>query len=494
MFSSHGKGIGLDDQQKVGFGAFLDAWNARQGMDTPELHKRIAQWLEERWGEGETRILLMAFRAAGKSTIVGVFAAWLLYRRPDLRILVLAAEGALARKMVRNVKRIIERHPYTQGMKPKRTDQWAADYFTVERGPETRDPSMLARGVMSNFTGSRADVVICDDVEVPNTCGTVEKREELRNRLREMAYVLVAGGSQIYVGTPHTYYSVYADVPRKEIGEDQPFLMDFKRMSVPIVDEAGKSAWPERYSEDAIERMKRETGPNKFQSQMMLQTINILDSRLDVELLQYYNCDFEVCPVKGKYHLGHQELRRMIGFWDPSTASSKGDESVVAIVYMDIGGNYYVHHLSYIRIDRKSAEDEMTQQCRIAAQAAQDFHVTQMKVEDNGLGKYFPAALGRMMKEISCHRARAIAVSNRRNKDQRIIEAFDAPLAAGRLFVHERIKDTPFIREMREWKPGGKSRDDGLDAVAGALEELSSGGLKGGLQATQWKAKTVLDN
>ena len=29
--------------------------------------------------------------------------------------------------------------------------------------------------------------------------------------------------------------------------------------------------------------------------------------------------------------------------------------------------------------------------------------------------------------------------------------------------------ETPFVREMREWRPGGKSDDDGLDAVAGAL-------------------------
>jgi len=28
---------------------------------------------------------------------------------------------------------------------------------------------------------------------------------------------------------------------------------------------------------------------------------------------------------------------------------------------------------------------------------------------------------------------------------------------------------TPFIGEMREWRPGGKGRDDGLDAVAGCL-------------------------
>jgi hypothetical protein len=28
---------------------------------------------------------------------------------------------------------------------------------------------------------------------------------------------------------------------------------------------------------------------------------------------------------------------------------------------------------------------------------------------------------------------------------------------------------TPFIVEMREWRPGGAVRDDGLDAVAGCL-------------------------
>jgi hypothetical protein len=45
------------------------------------------------------------FRNAGKSTLVGIFCAWLLLNNPDLRILVLAAEHDLARKMARNVKR-----------------------------------------------------------------------------------------------------------------------------------------------------------------------------------------------------------------------------------------------------------------------------------------------------------------------------------------------------------------------------------------------------
>lgn len=187
------------------FEDFLEAWNRDQGLTTPPVHRRIAAWLAARWRAGDRHLLLMAFRNCGKSTLVGLFAAWLLARDPDLRILVLAADLALAKKMVRTVKRIVERHPATRGLKPARADQWAAEQFSVNRTRELRDPSMLARGITANITGSRADVVICDDVEVPKTCDTAAKRADLRERLGEIDYVLVPGGLQLYVGTPHSY-------------------------------------------------------------------------------------------------------------------------------------------------------------------------------------------------------------------------------------------------------------------------------------------------
>ena len=50
------------------------------------------------------------------------------------------------------------------------------------------------------------------------------------------------------------------------------------------------------------------------------------------------------------------------------------------------------------------------------------------------------------------------------------MEAFDTVLAARMLHVHASVYDTPFISEVQEWRPGARSgRDDGLDAVAGAL-------------------------
>jgi hypothetical protein len=205
------------------------------------LHLRIARWLANRWAAGDRELLLMAFRNSGKSTIVGLFAAWLLLQDSNTRILALAAEFALAKKMVRNVKRVIERHPCTQHLKPGRADQWAADQFTINRNAELRDPSMLAKGIGANVTGLRADIVICDDVEVPNTCDTAAKRAELRARLHDIEYVLIPGGLQLFVGTPHNYYSIYAAEPRGEIGEEHAFLDGFRRLELPLLDAKGNS-------------------------------------------------------------------------------------------------------------------------------------------------------------------------------------------------------------------------------------------------------------
>jgi hypothetical protein len=107
------------------------------------------------------------------------------------------------------VRRIVERHPLCLALLPREAEAWAADRFTVRRDAALRDPSMLAQGLGGNITGARADLVICDDVEVANNCDTPGKRLDLRERLAETEFVLTPGGGILYVGTPHTEESLY---------------------------------------------------------------------------------------------------------------------------------------------------------------------------------------------------------------------------------------------------------------------------------------------
>ena len=199
-------------------------WNEAQGRATPALHATMARWLDACWERGDRRLLLMVFRDAGKSSLVALFCAWLLTRDPSLRVLIIAAEHQLATKMSRNIRSILELHSAADHIRPRSGDAWASDQLTVERPTVLRDPSVLARGIASNLTGCRADVVICDDVEVPNTSDGADKRASLRDRLNELRFVLVPGGLQLFVGTPHSYYSIYAEEARQEVGETRPYL------------------------------------------------------------------------------------------------------------------------------------------------------------------------------------------------------------------------------------------------------------------------------
>ena len=191
------------------FCKFLDEWNRVIGLKTPMHHQKIMRFLVSVLENTPHRGLLMAFRHSGKSTVVGIFAACVLAYNPSCRILILSAESSLARRMVGHIKNIIENHPMCSDLIPETKKEWAADRITVKRPVGIREPSIVCQGLYGNITGARADLIICDDIEVLNTCNTKQKRENMRERLRELDFILSPNGTLIYIGTPHTLDTIY---------------------------------------------------------------------------------------------------------------------------------------------------------------------------------------------------------------------------------------------------------------------------------------------
>lgn len=193
----------------TGYYKFLDEWNRILGYKTPTHHKQIMKFLVDVWHTSPHRGLLMAFRHSGKSTVVGVFVACILYMHPETRILILSAENSLATRMVSHIRHILENHPWCTDLIPVNKKEWATGRITINRPIGIREPSVMCQGIHGNITGMRADLIICDDVEVPNTTNTAQKRESLRERLRELDFILSPTGTMIYIGTPHTHDTIY---------------------------------------------------------------------------------------------------------------------------------------------------------------------------------------------------------------------------------------------------------------------------------------------
>lgn len=457
----------------AGFGAFLVIWNQRQGLSTPRVHFQMAAWLQQHCGHGDRKLLLLAFRHSGKSTLIGLYCAWRLYRNPDTRILVLSGEFNLAKKMVRNVRRVIEQHPLTGHLRPTRLQQWASDQFTVRRSREHRDASMAAKGITSNITGMHADLVICDDVEVPNTCETAEKRRILRERLSEISYVLSPGGQQIYVGTPHTFHSIYFWDGGGSVEQGFTIGNDCVRLEVPLINEHGESAWPERFPMGRIQLIREETGPNKFDSQMLLKPRDPACGRLHAVNLRRYSAELKIEYRNGEQvlRLGSTQLVSATCWWDPSFgAPAQGDASVIAAVFADGEGYRWLHRVAFLQHDAALADrvDEATQLCRQVCDFVRQLSLPSVCVEVNGIGRFLPGLLRRELRaaQLRCAVVERLSV---RSKQARIIEAFDAILAARRLWVHDSVWRTRFIDDLREWHPGRRGGDDTLDAVAGCL-------------------------
>jgi hypothetical protein len=456
-----------------GFPGFVEAWNQTQDQATPALHRAIARWLGTAARRGEHRLVLTVFRDAGKSTLVGLYCAWRLVLDPNLRILVLSADQALAAKMTRNVRGVIERHPAAGHLKPRRLEQWAADQLTVARSRNLRDPSLLARGIGTNITGSRADLVVCDDVEVPRTCDTPGRRAELRRRLRELDYVLVPDGTIIYIGTPHSFHSIYAEAAGTEPEDEAPFLDGFARLTLGIVDERGRNRWPERFTVEHVDRLRQRSGPVGFMSQMLLRPGQARDLRLDPARLLAYEAEIEVSAAAGRRELrieGHKMVSAAC-WWDPAYGRpERGDSSVVAAVFLDEAGAYWLHAIRYLTSDpgRADLEDEASQQCRGVAEFLRANEQPSITVETNGLGRFLPSLLRAALRREGVG-ATVVEHTAHESKVRRILAALDPLLAARRLHAHRSVWRTPFIAEMRGWSAAGAGHDDGLDAVAGCI-------------------------
>jgi len=270
----------------------------------------IADYLQS----NEKRIVIEAFRGAGKSYITSAFACHQLYLNPEVKILVVSASKIRADDFSTFTMRLIQDMPLLQHLIPKEGQRQSKISFDVGPSSASHSPSVKSAGITGQLAGSRADIIIADDVEIPNNSLTQTMRDKISEAVKEFDAVLKPDGRVVYLGTPQTEMSLYELLPERGYkvriwpsrfpsgtikygGKLAPFISDKITKDSELM---GQPTDPKRFSDSDLLERELSYGRSGFSLQFMLDT-SLSDANrypLKLEDLCIMDVDNDKAPEK----------------------------------------------------------------------------------------------------------------------------------------------------------------------------------------------------
>ena len=161
---------------------------------------------------GGKRIQLQCFRGLGKSWVTAAFVLWNLFVDKDKKIMVVSASKQRADDFSIFCQKVIIDVAWLNHLAPRDDDQrWSRVSFDVAGAKPAQSPSVKSVGVTGQLTGSRADILIADDIETPSNSATDMMREKLLQLVTEFESVLTPKPDSriIFLGTPQSCFTIY---------------------------------------------------------------------------------------------------------------------------------------------------------------------------------------------------------------------------------------------------------------------------------------------
>ncbi len=374
----------IEEQLKKDFRFFLTAvWTHLELPEPTRAQLCIAEFIQN----GPKRLQIQAFRGVGKSWITAAFVLWTLYKDTDKKIMVVSASKDRADAFSIFCQRLILEVPWLSHLKPKNDDQrWSRVSFDVGPARPHQAPSVKSVGITGQLTGSRADLMVLDDVEVPNNSMTELQREKLLQLVTECESILTPKSDSriMFLGTPQTTFTIYnklrernykpfvwpARYPRKVAMYDGLLAPQLEN-DLNNEDDLAWNPTDTRFNEGDLLERESAMGRSNFMLQFMLDT-----SLSDAEKFPLKFADLVVNPVNpenapeniiwcsspeniikdlpcvglpGDYYYSPMQVQ---GKWEPYSEticsvdpSGRGSDETVACFLSQLNGFIYLHEI-----------------------------------------------------------------------------------------------------------------------------------------------------
>ena len=354
------RSIAIEDTLKGDFRKFLYyTWN-KLGLPSPTpVQYDIAHYLQT----GPRRRIIEAFRGVGKSWITSAYVCWRLLKNPDEKILVVSASKTRADDFSLFTKRLISELPVLVHLKARPGQRDSNIAFDVGPTKPAHAPSVKSVGITGQMTGSRATLIIADDIESLNNSLTQTQRDKLLETVKEFDAVLMPGGEINYLGTPQTELSIYntlaergyqvriwpARYPKEtELNRYQgrlaPIILD-KVLDGTV--KPGIPTDPKRFNDLDLREREASYGRTGFALQFMLDTSLSDMEKYPLKISDFivFNCDNNIAPVKLAWASGRDQILDLpsVGFtgdrwYKPMYVSPEWDNYQGCVMAIDPSG------------------------------------------------------------------------------------------------------------------------------------------------------------
>ena len=348
-----------------------------------DVHKRTYKWLENYtvFGDGADTAnkLIMFPRAHLKSHMVATWAAWIITRHPEITILYVSATATLAETQLYAIKNILDssayRRYFPEYIHPQdgKRERWSSTTISIDHEKRKlegiRDATVATAGLTTNTTGWHADIILADDLVVPENAYTEDGRESVRKKSSQFTSIRNAGGFTLACGTRYHPNDIYATWKEQEyelyndegetLGKEP--VWDIQEYAVEVDD---VFIWPRTirpsdgkafgFSKQVLSRIRAEyEDQTQFYAQYYNNPNNPGSNRINREKFQYYDRK-HLKQRNGYWYLKDKRLNVYAAIDFAYSLSKRADNSAIVVVGIDSDNQIYVMDISVFKTDRIS--------------------------------------------------------------------------------------------------------------------------------------------
>lgn len=254
---------------------FLTYFSEYAEYQFAEFHKEIFELTED---ENISVLAIAAFRGASKSTICSLsFPLWSIMGKPQKKFVIMFTKTMTqAKQVMRNLREQLEGNSLLRsdlGPFEEDSGEWGLYSVVLPKYGARITIASTEQSVRGLRHGPyRPDLIVLDDVEDYESTRTEEMREKLRNWFE--SEVLPLGDPKktrfVMIGNKLHDNSLLMHVKSKiESNEISGIYREY-----PLVNEDGSMAWPEKFDEQAVDKLKTSGELSTFMREYMLKIVS----------------------------------------------------------------------------------------------------------------------------------------------------------------------------------------------------------------------------